>query len=423
MDTNDLPDYKPRFSIEVPDDDGSPLGYLAIDSVFSGRCCGGIRMGADVTHREVRGLAHAMSHKFAFMNMPIGGAKSGIFCPPDADRAERIRRLEIFGRRLSPVLRGFYATGGDIGVGPEDVAIVKRSAGLPVKVNAGTYRGGYYTAFGVYVNIVTWLAHAGISASEATVLLQGYGKVGQPLARLLTESGVRIVGVSTAAGAIYDAEGLDIVKLEGLARKCGDECVTEYNGADHAIADRLFFWPATIAVPGARAWTINDDNVDGINVRSVISAANIPVTPQSTAELEERGTVVVPDYVSNSAGIFACGLLKQGFTEQMTAGVVTRIYRDRLKSLLETRDETGMPLCEIANLSCQRNLERLKVTKRSKIAWIKAKLGEEHGWSRITERTAMELYMGASRVLGSRSWPLGFLRRGAVEAIYHRAVK
>jgi hypothetical protein len=99
------------------------------------------------------------------------------------------------------------------------------------------------------------------------------------------------------------------------------------------------------------------------------------------------------------------------------------IYRDRLKSLLETRDETGMPLCEIAVLSCQRNLERLKVTKRSKIAWIRAKLAEEQGWSRITERAAMELYMGASRVLGSRSWPLGFLRRGAVEAIYHRSVR
>jgi hypothetical protein len=24
MDPNDLPDYRPRFSIEVPDDDGSP---------------------------------------------------------------------------------------------------------------------------------------------------------------------------------------------------------------------------------------------------------------------------------------------------------------------------------------------------------------------------------------------------------------
>jgi glutamate dehydrogenase/leucine dehydrogenase len=120
-----------------------------------------------------------------------------------------------FVRRLSPVLRGFYATGGDIGVGPEDVAIVKQSAGLPVTVHAGTYRGGYYTAFGVYVSILTWLAHAGISASEAIVLLQGYGKVGQPLARLLLESGVRIIGVSTAAGAIHDAEVLDILHLQG----------------------------------------------------------------------------------------------------------------------------------------------------------------------------------------------------------------
>jgi glutamate dehydrogenase/leucine dehydrogenase len=423
MDTNEFPDYRPQLAIEVPDDDGTLLGYLAVDSVVSGRCCGGIRMGADVTPGEIRGLAHAMSHKFAFMNMPIGGAKSGIFCPADADTEERVRRLETFGRRLSPVLRGFYATGGDIGVGPEDVAIVKRSAGMPVKIHAGSYRGGYYTAFGVYVSIMTWLAHTGISASDATVLLQGYGKVGQPLARQLADSDVRIAGVSTSAGAIYAADGLDIEKLEELTRKYGDECVREYKGADHEIAESLFSHPATIAVPGARAWAINESNVDSIKVRSVISAANIPVTPRSTVKLENRGTMVVPDYVSNSAGIFACGLLRQGFTEQMTTDVVTRIYRDRLRALLEIHDETARTLGEIAVLSCERNLEQLRATRRSKLAWFRAKLSEERGWSRIAERAAMELYIGASRMPGGQRWPLGFLRHGAVQGMYHRAVK
>lgn len=423
MDTNDIPDFTPQIAIEVPDDDGSALGYLAVDRVLARRCSGGIRMGPDVTRREIRGLARAMSHKFAFMNMPIGGAKSGIFCPADADRKERVRRLKVFGRRLGPVLRGFYSTGGDIGVGPEDVEIVKRSAGLPVKVHAGTYRGGYYTAFGVYVSIMTWLDYAGISALDATVQLQGYGKVGQPLARLLCDSEIRVVGVSTAAGAIYDSEGLDVDHLQGLSQRYGDECVREYRGADYDVADSIFSMPATIAVPGARAWTINESNVDSIRVKSVISAANIPITPKSTMELESRGTTVVPDYVTNSAGIFACGLLKQGFTEQMTTKAVTSIYRDRLQSLLKVSDESGLPLGKIAESSCTRNVEQLIDAKRSKSAWLRAKLREEQGLKRVAERAVLGLYFGASRVVGGQSWPLRPFRNGAVQAVYHRAVK
>ena len=364
-----------------------------------------------------------MSRKFAFMNMPIGGAKSGIFCPEGADSAERERRLEVFGRRLGPVLRNIYATGGDIGVGPDDVAVVKRAAGLPVQKHAGTYRGGFYTAFGVYVSIMTWLEYSGMDARDATVLIQGYGKVGRPLARLLYDRDVRIAGVSTAVGAIHNSEGLDIDHLEKLQEAYGDECVLEYASADSGPADGLFLNPATIAVPGARPWTINEENVGGLSVNAVISAANIPVTPRATAELERGGATVVPDYVSNSAGIFACGLLKQGFTEKMTADVVTRIYSDRLKALLTMRDESGMPLVEIAERSCLRNLEQLRVTRRSKSAWLKARLHEERGMNHISERFALELYFGARRILGESGWPMNFLRRGAVEAIYHRAVR
>ena len=418
-----FPDFIPQLAVEIPDEDGSLLGYLAIDSTFSGKCCGGIRMGADVTDREIKGLAHAMSRKFAFMNMPIGGAKSGILCPDDADRSERTRRLEIFGRKLAPVLSGIYATGGDIGVGPEDVEIVKRAAGLPVQRHPGTFRGGYYTAFGVYVNIMTWMEYSGFRARDVTVLVQGYGKVGRPLARLLTDSGVRIVGVSTSAGAIYDSDGLDVTRLEGLQKLCGDACVIEYGHADFGPPDTLFNHPATVAVPGARAWSINEINVGNMKFDAVISAANIPITPLATAELEKLGTIVVPDYVSNSAGILACSLLKQGFTEEMVTNVVTQIYSDRLKDLLTMHDESGLSLGVIAERWCRRNLEQLTETRGSKSAWLRARLREDKGWSRIAERAALELYFGTGRILGGSKLPLDFLQRRAVKAVYHRAVR
>ena len=62
------------------------IGYLAIDAIVNGKCSGGTRMTTDITEDEVINLARAMTLKFAFKNSAIGGAKSGILLPQDADR-------------------------------------------------------------------------------------------------------------------------------------------------------------------------------------------------------------------------------------------------------------------------------------------------------------------------------------------------
>jgi len=419
----DIPVFIPQLSIEIPDDDGSLLGFLAIDSVFAGRCCGGIRMGPDVTHEEVCALASAMTRKFAFMNVPLGGAKSGLLCPADADAAERERRLRVFGRRLSPILRSVYTTGGDIGTGPADTAVIKEAAGLPARVHAGTFRGGFYTAFGVFTNIMTWLEHAGITAREATVTLEGYGSVGMPLARLLYEAGVRIVAISTVQGVLLNADGLDIPALELARSEHGDACVRHFDRAERAPTERLFQQPATVIVPGARAWSINRANVETVSAQAVISSANVPVTPAAIAILERAGTIVVPDFVSNSAGIFGSGLLGQGFSEDRVRELVTRIYRARLIELLRINQQTGESLHDIAERSCRQNLERLRTTTRSTAAWLGATLREEHGWARVAERAALALFSRSRSVFGSDSRVPGALTAAATEAIYHRAVR
>ena len=101
----DIPKFVPQLVVEIPDEDGSPLGFVAIDRVVRDRCSGGIRMTGDVSRAEVSGLANSMSWKFAFMNIPTGGAKSGIICSPETGDEEKQRRLAIFGRKAGPILR------------------------------------------------------------------------------------------------------------------------------------------------------------------------------------------------------------------------------------------------------------------------------------------------------------------------------
>ena len=57
-------------------------GWFVIDRLVGGMCSGGIRMRPGVTVDEVTQLARTMSHKMAILDIPYGGAKSGIDWDP-----------------------------------------------------------------------------------------------------------------------------------------------------------------------------------------------------------------------------------------------------------------------------------------------------------------------------------------------------
>jgi len=90
---------------------------------------------------------------------------------------------------------------------------------------------GYYTAFTVAEGAKRAMRHLGSSISGATVAVEGFGKVGRPLAGLLSAAGARIVAISTSRGAIYNPGGLDIKNLGALSDKDGSRAVARYQDA------------------------------------------------------------------------------------------------------------------------------------------------------------------------------------------------
>ncbi len=58
-------------------------GVVVVDTMSLAGAAGGTRMLPDITTEEIFWLARAMSHKFAILDFPIGGAKAGIWAEPD----------------------------------------------------------------------------------------------------------------------------------------------------------------------------------------------------------------------------------------------------------------------------------------------------------------------------------------------------
>jgi len=421
--TADIPDFVPQLNIDVQDEDGSPLGFIAVDRVVRDQCSGGIRMTHDVSPAEVRGLANAMSWKFAFMNLPVGGAKSGIICPADADNEERSRRLALFGKKVGPLLRTFYSSGGDIGVGPAELAVVKQAAGLSTRERPGTQRSGYYTAFGVYVTITAWLQAAGLQIIGATAIIEGYGSVGQPLAQLLNAAGIRVTGISTIAGGLFNEEGIDLNALDALKDEHGDACVLHSTDATRLSPPDLLQQKATVLVPGARPWAINQNNAGQLKCNAIIPASNIPVTPGATKMLEKAGVVIIPEFVSNSGGTFGGGLVNHGFSDAAAERLMHRVYAARLKGLLRRAEADALTVRAAAECISEENRERLERIASSKRAALSATFERPHGLRRLWFRFALGVFSTVYGLFGDKVQHLpDAFHAAAGEAIYNRAV-
>ena len=74
------------------------------------------------------------------------------------------------------------------------------------------------------------LQRLGRSSNEQRVIIQGYGKVGAPLVKLMSDRGMKVVGVADVKGAIHVPEGINRRELAKHFAEAGT--VVGYPGAD-----------------------------------------------------------------------------------------------------------------------------------------------------------------------------------------------
>jgi glutamate dehydrogenase/leucine dehydrogenase len=142
---------------------------------------------------------------------------------------------------------------------------------------------------------------AGLTPSETTCVVQGFGNVGSWAARILAQLGVRMVGISNADGAIRSDAGIDPNKLAEFVSAGGK--ITEFEGVEPVSPDELLAIPCDVLLPAALGGMIHEGNADMISCRVLLEGANSPTTPGADDLLNDKGVLVIPDVMANAGGV------------------------------------------------------------------------------------------------------------------------
>jgi leucine dehydrogenase len=236
--------------------------------------------------------------------------------------------LHRYGRIVA-ALRGTYACGPDLGTTPEDMRTVndetEHAHGWDRRRNQ-PLDPGPYTALGVFLGIRAALrqVYGRDDLHGRSVLIQGVGDVGVPLARRLHDAG--------AALALSD---IDHHRAQGLASELG---------ADVVAPDAVPAHPCDVYAPCAVGGTVHADTVPLLRCRIVAGSANNQLGEAADADrLHERGILYAPDYVINGGGAAALPYLSVGDPE---ASVLERVHgiEGRLDAIfLEARSRGESP--------------------------------------------------------------------------------
>ncbi|GAA3803967.1 Glu/Leu/Phe/Val dehydrogenase dimerization domain-containing protein [Sphaerisporangium flaviroseum] len=322
------PTPQPFLQVVWTDEVTGRHGYVVIDRLGRGVGSGGLRMREGVTLAEVADLARGMSRKEALayepgnLYQPLGGAKGGIDCDPLDPEADGLLRRYIVA--MKPLLQTYWATGEDLGLRQDSIDAACREAGMRTSIDAvlpllddadaalrrldaafavdvdGIGLGDLAGGCGVAEAVLTAIDHLGLR--DATAVVQGFGSMGGATARFLSRAGVRIVGISDTDGLIVNPGGLDVETLLLSRDAHGRMDRTRLRAGDRELPGASWLdVDCDVLVPAAVSYCVGAPEAARVRARLIVEAANCPVTAEAEELLRERGVLIVPDVVANSA--------------------------------------------------------------------------------------------------------------------------
>ena len=289
-------------------------GYRVQHNGVRGPYKGGLRFHPDVDINEVRSLAALMSWKTALVDIPFGGAKGGVTCDPaNMSRVE----LQALTRGLTQKIDmglGVYRdiAAPDVNTNAQVMAWIMDEygrkhgytpaivTGKPINLGGSL---GREEATGRGAMLITREAcrAQGFDLKKSRIAIQGFGNVGSWAARLLANQGAHIVAVSDVNGGIYCEQGLDIEKV--IEHRNATGSVVDFKGSRAIDNEELLTLDVDVLMPAALGGAITEHNVDCVQAKIVVEAANSPVTPRADEVLSRKGVPVIPDILTNAGGV------------------------------------------------------------------------------------------------------------------------
>ena len=385
---------RPEIVFEWKDAETEAEGWVVINSLRGGAAGGGTRMRVGLDKREVESLAKTMEVKFTVAGPPIGGAKSGINFDPKDPRKEGV--LKRWFTAVSPLLKHYYGTGGDLNVDEihevipitEDCGVWHPQEGVfnghfqpreAQKINRiGQLRQGVLkviedgkytpeinrkyviadmiTGYGVVESIKHYYSLWGGSVAGKKVIVQGWGNVGSAGAYYLAQQGAKVVGIIDRVGGLINENGFTFEEIRDLyLNKNGNELAHPNLISYEEMNTRIWNLGAEVFIPCAGSRMITEAQLDQMingGMEVISSGANVPFAdPQiffgPIADKADNSISIIPDFISNCgmARVFAY-LMSNDLKELTDIGIfedTSNIIHDALKKTYDKNpSKTGI---------------------------------------------------------------------------------
>jgi glutamate dehydrogenase/leucine dehydrogenase len=387
---------RPEIVFEWKDSETEAEGWVVINSLRGGAAGGGTRMRSGLDKREVESLAKTMEVKFTVAGPAIGGAKSGINFDPKDPRKKGV--LERWYKAVTPLLKHYYGTGGDLNVDeihevipitedcgvwhpqegvfnghfqPRDAQKIRRIGQLRQGV-LKVLESAYYspsiekkfvvadmiTGFGVSESVRHFYNIWGGSIKDKRVIVQGWGNVASAAAFYASQQGAKIVGIIDRVGGLINEDGFahqEIVDL--FLNKNGNELAHPNLLPFEEINLKIWDLKAEIFLPCAASRLITREQIDRMllaGIEVVSAGANVPFADSEIffgpiADYADSKMSVIPDFISN------CGM----------ARVFAYLMSNDIDTLTDEGifDDTSRVIREALEQSHRKNSSKLDIAK------------------------------------------------------------
>ena len=373
---------EPEIVFNWKDSETEAEGWTVINSLRGGAAGGGTRMRKGLDMNEVLSLAKTMEIKFTVSGPSIGGAKSGINFDPKDPRKKGV--LERWYAAVSPLLKSYYGTGGDLNVDEihEVIPITEESGvwhpqegvfnghfkpteadkinrigqlrhGVIKVVENATYSpsvakkytvADMITGFGVAEAVKQYYNIYGGSVEGKRAVVQGFGNVGAAAAFYLSQMGAKIVGIIDIAGGLINEDGFSFEEITDLfLAKTGNTLVSDNLIPFNEANEKIWSLETEIFAPCAASRLITKDQIDQMintGLEVISCGANVPFSDKeiffgSIMESTDSRVSLIPDFISNCgmARVFAYFMERR---VQMTDEAIFSDTSNKIKEAIQS---------------------------------------------------------------------------------------
>ena len=290
-------------------------GYRVQHNTNRGPAKGGIRYHPDVNLDEIKALAMIMTWKCSLVGLPFGGAKGGVEVDPysvSQNELEHITRRYTF-EIIDAIGPEKDIPAPDVGTNSQIMAWILDTysmdkghavpgvvTGKPISLGGSQGREDA-TSRGCVYTLLSALKVLGITSTNLSVTIQGFGNVGGNAAKILFDIGFKITALSDVSACLFNKNGLNPYDISEYLAK--NKTLLGYPYAEVLPREEIFKIKADIFIPAALENQITKETAPLLDVKIIAEGANAPTTPEADQILKEKNIFVIPDVLANAGGV------------------------------------------------------------------------------------------------------------------------